>query len=455
MDVVVNQIHKLSTQSDNDLKALKDFLRHEQDNLKHRAAQIEEVLQLLDPAQHTLGIAFLLAALFSSDQRSVLRDQKVTFTYVGNFLRLADERQARAAAVPMAAVCRSYAQMAVDGAPPSALRALRPLRSAVEKLRPDPETLTSVHAEYLRVCLKAKAYHLGAQLLTQPIFDTTLSHSSFAQLTAQSFLCYFYYGALIRIGLKQYVQALQLLLVVLTCPASCLSAIQADAFKKYVLVSLKVHGDLQPLPVYASHIVQRYAKNQGYVLELVDAFKLGDSAGFTRISQEKASLIQADNNMGLVKQVEESMRRHKLHTLTKTYLTLSLGEIAKELGLEASHVPDVEELLFDMVSGGEIHARIDQVTGNVSFEEDDEQDMDVGMATKMQEKLHDILELAQRIAAFEQEVVSSEAYIRKTAALEGERSPAPSALAGGPSPLLLSKSGTVRLSGPEGDGMDM
>merc|ERR1712187_872721 len=127
--------------------------------------------------------------------------------------------------------------------------------------------------------------------------------------------------------------------------------------------------------------------------------------------------IQADKNIGLVKQVIASLQRHKVQTLTKTYLTLSLTEIAKEIGIQDSPLA-VEELLFDMISSGEINARIDQTTGNVSFEED-EDEMDVEMVDKMQNKLQRILELAQRVATFEQEVVTSEAYVRKTSALEG------------------------------------
>merc|ERR1740121_2709464 len=103
------------------------------------------------------------------------------------------------------------------------------------------------------------------------------------------------------------------------------------------------------------------------------------------------------------------MQRHKVQTLTKTYLTLSLVEIAKEIGVQDTPLA-AEELVFDMISSGEINARIDQTTGNVSFEED-EDEMDVGMVDKMQNKFQQILELAQRVASFEQEVVSSEAYI--------------------------------------------
>jgi len=306
-----------------------------------------------------------------------------------------------------------------------------PLRCAAEKLRPTAETLTPVHAEFLRVCLKAKAYPFASPVLDQPIYDISVSNGNSSQfpLTPQSFLCYFYYGALVRIGMREYQSALQLLLVVLTCPASCLSAIQADAYKKYVLVSLKAHGESQALPVYASHIVQRYAAINGYVQDLAEAFKAGDTAAMNRVAEEKATQIQADQNTGLVKQVVASLQRHKVQLLTKTYLTLSLAEIAKELGIEESRTAEVEELLFDMISNGEINARIDQITGNVSFE-DDSEDMDSAMMDKMQDQLARILGLASRLASFEHEVASSEAYIRKVAALEGDRPGAAPAMGG-------------------------
>jgi len=415
MDIVISQIHTLSTKNDSDLKKLRDFLRHEQESLKANVHQIDQALQMLDPTQNTLGIAFLLAAQLNA---AVYANQRTTFAYIGSFLKLADEQQVKKASVPINSVCKSYAQMAVDEGQQAMLRSLQPLCSAVEKLRPNTETLTPVHAEFLRVCLKAKAYHLAERILDQPIFDISLSSNNPTQMTPQSFLCYFYYGALIRIGMKKYSQALQLLLVVLTCPASCLSMIQADGFKKYVLVSLKVHGEMQQLPVYASHIVMRFSKSPSYVLDIAEAFKHGDPAALQRIAEEKMAQIQADQNVGLVKQVIASMQRHKVQTLTKTYLTLSMAEIAREVGLEESKTAEVEELLFDMISSGEIRARIDQSTGNVFFE-DDHDEMDVGMVEKVQDTLGQILDLAQRIAAFEQEVVSSEAYIRKTAALEG------------------------------------
>lgn len=43
------------------------------------------------------------------------------------------------------------------------------------------------------------------------------------------------------------------------------------------------------------------------------------------------------------------MQRHKILTLTKTYLTLSLAEIASEAGLPST--AEAEDMLFDMMLG--------------------------------------------------------------------------------------------------------
>jgi len=424
MDSIVHQIHTLSTQNESDLKKLKDFLRHEQETLKANASQIDQALQALDPVQCTLGTAFLLQAQLNA---GFFSNQRATFAFICNFLQVADGQQAKKAASPMTAVCRSFAQMAIEMGQQSMLRSLKPLRSALEKLQDTPETLTPVHMEFLRVCLKVKVYHIAAHFLDHSaIYDIAVStgsgnsSNSPAQVNPQSFLSFFYYGALVRIGTREYAKAIQLLLVALTCPATCLSAIQADAYKKYVLLCLKVHGEVKALPVYTSHILQRYSKSASYVLEIAEAFKSSDAEELHRILEEKQQAILADSNMGLAKQVVTSMQRHKILTLTKTYLTLSLVEIANEAGL--SNTREAEDILFDMISEGEIKAQIDQLTGNVSFEDADE-NLDVVMMQKLEGKLSKIMEISQRISWFEQEVVTSESYVRKTGFLEmsGER----------------------------------
>eukprot|EP00933_Yihiella_yeosuensis_P027661 TRINITY_DN21563_c0_g1_i1.p1 TRINITY_DN21563_c0_g1~~TRINITY_DN21563_c0_g1_i1.p1 ORF type:complete len:453 (-),score=103.65 TRINITY_DN21563_c0_g1_i1:96-1454(-) len=438
MDALVAQITSLSSQES--YKELADYLRQQpqQATLKGNAAQIDEALQSLDPTQHTLGITFMLVAQFNAE---AFGSEKGTFNYICNFLQVAQENQVKKVVNSFTFLCKSFAQMAINNGQQAMLRSLIPLRCALQLLQPNPETLTPIHSEFIRVCLKSKAYHLAERVLDQPIFDIAHSNSggggssssSSGHMTPQSFLSYFYYGAMVRIGTREYTKALQLLLVCLTCPSTCLSAIQVDAYKKYVLISLKAHGELKPLPSYSPQILQRFAKSTSvslsYVLEITEAFKKKDPAALDRILQDKLAAIQADQNVGLVKQVISSLLRHKVQTLTKTYLILSLSEIAEKVGLTGDGHPnplqEAEALLFDMISNGEINARIDHSTGEnpmVSFEDEEDQ-MDVAMVAKMQAKLSEILTLSSRIGAFESEVVTSEGYIRKTAQLvEGDRS---------------------------------
>lgn len=93
----------------------------------------------------------------------------------------------------------------------------------------------------------------------------------------------------------------------------------------------KLHGEVKPLPVYTSHIMQRYSKSPSYVLEIAEAFKAEDRAALRRILEEKQPAIEADQNMGLAKQVLSSMQRHKILTLTKP-LVLSAAGFYENIG---------------------------------------------------------------------------------------------------------------------------
>eukprot|EP00932_Pfiesteria_piscicida_P009807 SRR837773.20606.p1 GENE.SRR837773.20606~~SRR837773.20606.p1 ORF type:complete len:448 (-),score=201.00 SRR837773.20606:32-1291(-) len=409
MEAIVQQIQALSAGGDGELKRLKDFLQGETETLKANAAAAQQAIAGLDRVQHTLGICYLLAAQLI---HATPAPDHETFAYVSSFLRVADARQAQRGSSRFLTVCRCYAQMATEMGSQAMLRSLGPLRRALEALRPNAETWTPVHTEFLKVCLKCKAYTLAAGVLDSPVYDVEVPPTgSDANSTPQNFLSYFYYGAIVRIGLRQYVEALRLLLVVLTWPAAVASDSQADAYKKYVLVSLKVYGEVRPLPVYTSQVVMKLTMDS-YDKDIVQAYKQGDAAALQTILTEQAAAIEADDNMELVREVVDSFRRHKLAMLTKTYLTLSLPEIAREVGLSAENTAPVEALLFDMISAGEVNARIEQTTGNVSFEEEP-CDADLVMVGKMQARLQQILALGRRVAAFEQEVVSSEAYIKR------------------------------------------
>ena len=74
-------------------------------------------------------------------------------------------------------------------------------------------------------------------------------------------------------ALKKFPRALYFFEVCLTTPSMGISAIQVEAYKKYILVSLLVRGKLIPLPKYTSHVIERYIRNLTTVyIELANGY---------------------------------------------------------------------------------------------------------------------------------------------------------------------------------------
>lgn len=59
---------------------------------------------------------------------------------------------------------------------------------------------------------------------------------------------------------KNFDRSLYFLQVALTTQSMAVSHIMLEAYKKYVLVSLILHGKVLPLPKYTSQVVSRFIK---------------------------------------------------------------------------------------------------------------------------------------------------------------------------------------------------
>ncbi len=103
----------------------------------------------------------------------------------------------------VALVCRKFAEFAIESN--QAMRAIKPLRLAIKKLRPNSETLTPVHSDFLQVCLIAKNYNIALPIIEEEISDV---NSDVTATTPRDLLLYYYYGGMIYTGLKQYKDAL-------------------------------------------------------------------------------------------------------------------------------------------------------------------------------------------------------------------------------------------------------
>jgi len=238
MDRLVGSIQSLSS-SEQDLKQLKGILNKEEGILLKNMNVLDEVLNVLDPAQHSLGYSYVLAAKSTSQKI----DPQKFMNQVQRFIFNSSAVQMKMATIKVAQACRKYAELAVESN--QALRAIKPLKVAIQKSRIASEALTPIHADFLQVCLVAKNYNAAVRILDDDIFEVSPDSTG---VTPKDMLLYYYYGGMVLTGLKEYKKAIFFFRQAISTPAIVLSAIMVESYKKYILVSLLVHGKVMALP---------------------------------------------------------------------------------------------------------------------------------------------------------------------------------------------------------------
>lgn len=288
-------------------------------------------------------------------------------------------------------------------------RALKYLYTAIQRFQLNKEHLTPLHQDYLCLCLKAKNYKAAYDLIETQILDINPNVSG---LTPRDMLLYYYYGGMAYIGMKQFSKALDFFNNALTVPAYALNAIMVECFKKFVLVSLLVHGKFLGISKNATQLVHRHMKTfcSQYV-DFATAYAANESEKVKQIAETNKQLFQKDNNLGLVKQCINALYRSNIQTLTATFMTLSLADIAKIVNLKDDK--EAERLLLRMIENGEINAVINQKDGMVSFEEDVQSFTHSQTTNTLESKIQRAVELSKRLEGIDEHISSSSTYIAR------------------------------------------
>ncbi|CAL9065640.1 unnamed protein product [Musa banksii] len=261
VEAVVAHIQALSG-SHEEVADLHSLLKQSEGALRSRAARLGPFLHQLDPSAHTLGYLFLLEAYSS---RPISREQDEKFLpFIVGFINSCSAEQIRLAPEKFISVCKSFKDQVMQLQVP--IRGITPLRTAIRKLQTSSEQLTTLHSDYLLLCLLAKFYKAGLSILDDDIFEVDQPRDHFL---------YCYYGGMINIGLKRFRKALGCLHNVVTAPMDALSVIAVEAYKKYILVSLILNGQVPPFPKYTSSTAQRNLKRHTQVfINYVEYFTL-------------------------------------------------------------------------------------------------------------------------------------------------------------------------------------
>ncbi|GJP33132.1 hypothetical protein CLOM_g17701 [Closterium sp. NIES-68] len=377
---------------------------------KH-AVQLDTLLASLDPALHSLAFLFFLDAHAAQAPRE-LSDQ-VVGTII-NFIKLAAPTQLALAPEKFASLCHRLRDLLISRT--EFARGVLPLHWAIGKVqqRCSAEHLTPQHADCLQLCLLAKMYRHGGELLQGDILDIDPKKTG---LVHRDFLLYCFYGGTIYVGLKKYQKALDLFMHAITSPAQSVNAITVAAYKRHALVSLILHAQLSPLPKFTPGIVQRGLKAccQDYH-DLASIYSSRDAAELKKFVDSHEQAFKADNNLGLAHQVVASVPRRSIQRLTHTYLTLSLSDLASSVHL--SSPAEAEKYLLSMIADGEMFAHIDQQAGMVSFEEDPEKYDSLAMAAVVEEHIQRSTKLSKKLALVHEQISSDRTYLTRVHARE-------------------------------------
>lgn len=239
-------------------------------------------------------------------------------------------------------LCHTFTNYLVETK--QAIRGIDLLIRAIRKIQLFDSQLTSIHADLYQLCLLSKCMKPALELLDTDVtgissevahilnqlYPLTRLYSKIefqqgGQNDSKHFLLCYYYGGMIYAAMKNYDRALYFFEVTITTPAVAVSYIMLEAHKKYILVSLILHGkvnilfiimivlylknikplifQIQPIPKYTSHthVVGRLLKplSSPYI-ELAEPHA---TSSIQQVIEKYRETYLRDNNMGLVNQV--------------------------------------------------------------------------------------------------------------------------------------------------------
>ncbi|KAJ3259167.1 COP9 signalosome complex subunit 3 [Boothiomyces macroporosus] len=266
-----------------------------------------------------------------------------------------------------------------------------------------PLTLASDLA--IRLCLEGKYYRLATKLLDLPI--TYLSEDY--GVDASNFLLYHYYGGMIYLGLKNYEKAFEFFSITLYVPGSIVSQIQIEASKKLHLLSLITNvQNIFPKQLPPGSQKAITASVSAYS-SFVDAFNSGSFRNIQNAFTDHSQTFSADGNLGIAKQCLDAFASWKIMQLTKTYITLSLSDIERQLGgsIEFIQPLNIQQKLVKMIKNGQIYARIDAKEKIIHFIDQNT----ISPQKELDHQLDSIMKLGSQIIEFDKKVGKSKAYL--------------------------------------------
>ncbi|GLH13780.1 hypothetical protein R5R35_008973 [Gryllus longicercus] len=416
LEQFVNNVRTLSAQGN--FRELCEMLNKSTEVLMKNGQHLDNVLETLDLQQHSLGVLAVLCVKFSLPALATTPDHhELLFAQAQEFIIGCNGEQVRFAPDTYAELCHLLTHSLVELKLP--LRGIDLMRRAIRKIQLFDSQLTSIHADLCQLCLLAKCFKPALEFLNTDI--TSISQEG-GQFDAKYFLLYYYYGGMIYTALKNYDRALYFFEVAITTPAMAVSHVMLEAYKKYILVSLILHGKVLNIPKYTSQVVGRFIKplSQAYH-DLATAYTTNNSDELRTTINKYQESFARDSNTGLTKQVIASLYKKNIQRLTKTFLTLSLSDVASRVQL--SGPGEAEKYILNMIEDGEIFATINQKDGMVIFHDDPEKYNSPAMLRRLEEEMAVCTDLDRKVQSMEEDIMVNPQFVKKSCGTQDDDIP--------------------------------
>ena len=284
----------------------------------------------------------------------------------------------------VAATIRNYSQSLNKE---TAASLIEPIANDIMMLTQNrPHHATPLHPLLFLACLYTRAYAPA-----QPFLDIHFIDTRHYKIDVKDFLLTTYYAGNIYLGLRDFKRARCSFLSTITTPADSPSAIQIEAYKKYLLVCCILDHPNVQLPPYTSNIVQKVTKSS-YCQAYNDLSNLFKNMDVKKIRDEVKGLMNVcrkDGNMGLLQEANHAANRTKIHRFSDIFSVISLDQLCQYLLLDpAQNRLLVLQYLMYLQSQGKINVSIDERNGFLlKFSERVDQ-QDLGKLEWQIERLH-------------------------------------------------------------------
>ncbi|AAW45148.1 expressed protein [Cryptococcus deneoformans JEC21] len=227
------------------------------------------------------------------------------------------------------------------------------ITSLIQKLNYH-QTFSPIFGALLEACLVTRQFdHPSLGLVLDIIFlDVKTTAPTYLDI-----LTYYHHAGAVTMAVGDFCKAKEYYLTAVTVPTTTASAIQLACAKRALLCELIVTGKKIVWPKYTptpvTRIIEKYATSYN---ELAKEFEAHNWANVRRA--HTVAEFEKDCNSGLIEQVVNSIHRHMILRLRKTYMRLTVDSLARRLrvGDDMPKAERVVAILDDMIKSGEVSA---------------------------------------------------------------------------------------------------